>query len=534
MKYPCWQKTWPWPSAPNNAGNRQGSSTLTALFLFFIFSLLGLSLAYLLQLSLQISAAKKKSIVLGYAAEIGQKQAWDQMKGLINERGFPLVLSEDRWAELRETLATGGGPILEEALGAGPPFSLAGRWENQSWETETRFTLERTRESGRFFVAGFDGLMVARGTIPQTRGVRTSSAALIMEVAAGYVPLSSFPLLVDRPSEPEDIQSYAQKHHLTLTPPGRGLVIPLLNFAQPGLLPQDACRALSETLKIKLFRPQDLTVQVLRQTLNLEPSPDPVPEGVYLIRTDLGLGGIYVQGDLEELILAVDEDCQVLCFRSNAGAWMLRFNPRSAQTWFSTPAETLQFSQVPGGTIAVNGKIRSLGGGRRDGDGGFVLCPGEETPCLLHGMYLTIVSSDTLTLTSHLIRQGVTWQNGIPYLKEADSGLTLFSTGRDFLSDNPTEGGVVIGREAPRDLKIEASLVAPGRGFLMDGEDKTVRVAGSIQASNIQNETGSLMLTYDPADQRRGVGDISAALPETTQPVLLVRALRIRKWSDSP
>jgi len=531
MTYPSWRKTWPWLSARNSGGKRAGSVTLTALFLFFIFSLLGLSLAYLLQLSLQISAAKRRSVVLGYAAEAGQKSAWGQLTGFINERGYPLPLSEERWTELRETLSAGGVPILEEALGAGLPFTLSESREDQAWETETRFTLARTRESDRFFTAGFEGLITSKGTIPETRGVRKASAELILEVAAGRLPLASFPMLVDRPPEPEDVRDYAETRHVTLRPPGRGVLIPLLNFGRPGLLPQDACPALSDTLKLKLFRPEDLSVAVLRQALRLEPSPDPVPEGVYLIRTDLGLGGIFVQGDLRELVLAAEEDCQVACFRSGAGNWTLRFNPSSGETWFETPGDSLHFDEVPAGTIAVNGKIRSLGGGRSQ-DGEFVLCPEEEVPCLIHGTRLSIVSSDTLTLTSHLLRQGVTWQNGIPYLKQADSALVLYSTGKEFLSGSSTAGGIVIGQEAPQDLKVEASLVAPGPGFLIEGRDKTVRVAGSIQASDIRNESSSLVLTYDPAEAR--TGGMSAPLPETAEPVLFVRALRVRKWSDSP
>ena len=529
------QRTWPWRSTRNDGRSRPGSTTLTALFLFFIFSLLGLSLAYLLHLSLQISQAKKKSIVLGYAAEIGQKQAWDELRGRIASRGFPVILSAELWTELKENLATGGGRIVEEALGAGLPLIGAGRWENLTWETDIRFTLERTRQRGRSIVAGFEGEMKARATIPQTRGSRHASAALILEIAGGHVPLADFPVLVDRPQDPEDIRDYAPKHHLTVNPPGRGLVVPLLNFGRPGLVPQDACPALSETLRIKLFKPQDLTNRVLRQALGLEPSAEKVPDGVYLVRSDLGLGGVFVQGDLEELILAVDEDAQVVQFRSKAGLWTLRFDPRAETTTFVTPTATFDFDLVPGGTIAVNGKILSLGGGCPGDSGGFVLSPEEEVPCLAHGTRMTIVSSDSLTLTSHLIRQGVTWQDGIPYLKEADSGLILFSTGKEFLSDRATDGGVVIDHDAPEDIKVEASLVAPGRGFLVEsapGNERTIRLAGSIQASTIENEGSSLVLTYDPAVSRPG--DMSASCPETTEPVLFVRALRVWKWNDAP
>jgi hypothetical protein len=257
-----------------------------------------------------------------------------------------------------------------------------------------------------------------------------------------------------------------------------------------------------------------------------------VPAGVYVIRTDLGLGGVYVQGDLDELILAIDQADQVLDFRGEAGHWTLRFNPQSQRTTFITPASTQIYDQIPAGIVVVNGKIRSLGGGRADDLGEFILCREEEVPSLLRGVQLTIVSSDTITLTASLIRQGVSWQNGIPYVKDADSKLTLFSTGRDFTSESPTEGGIVIAQDSPRDMKIEASLVAPGRGFLVEGEDKVVHVAGSIQASLIQNSANSLDVTFDPG--KPSENSIGKAEPLTTQPVLTVKKLRLLKWKDAP
>jgi len=523
----------PWPAGFRiNGQGRFGSATLMALFLFFMFSVLGLSLAYLLQVSVRISASKRRSVVLNYAAENGLKQGWDQLAGLIAGRGFPLLISDGRLAELKGDFASGGGAILQESLGAGGPYSARGGWENEAWESETRFVPGRLQETENYFLAAFSGTTIAKGTTPDSRASHTSTAETFLEIAAGRVPLSIFPMLVNRPEDPAEAEGYAQSHRLSFTSWDRGLAVPLLNFAPPDLLSQDACPALSQALQVKLFKPQDLTRKALRRALRLEESDDPVPEGVYLIRTDLGLGGIYVQGDLDELLLAIDQADQVLVFRGRAGQWVLRFNPQAQRTSFSSPEETFSFDVVPAGIVVVNGKVRSLGGGRADGSGEFVFCREEEVPCLLRGVQLTIVSSDTMTLTGNLIRQGVSWQNGIPYVKDADSKLTLFSTGRDFTSESPTEGGIVIAQDSPRDMKIEASLVAPGRGFLVEGEDKVVRLAGSIQASEIRNSSNALNITFDSGKRVENI--IDPALPLTAQPVLLVRKLRLLSWRDAP
>lgn len=532
MRCPSFPRMWPWPKGDKNAYGARGSVTLIALFLSFMFSVLGLSLVYLLRVSLQVSSSKKRSAALTYAAEVGLKQGWEQVSGLVVGRSFPLLITDDRQAEFLADVLKKGTRALQEALGAGPPFSLRGGWENQTWEAETRFGLDRAREQNHYFQAWYAGQTVSKGMMSDTRATHCSSAESILEIAAGRVPLSIFPLLVGRPEDPEEADHYAERHRVSFSPPDRGTVSSLINFSEPSVLPQDACPALSEALQIKLFKPQDLTHNALRRALRLEESDDPVPDGVYLIRTDLGLGGVFVQGDLDELILAIDQDDQVLCFRAAPGCWVLRVNPQARRTSFITPTETFSFDLIPAGTIVVDGEVHSLGGGRVDEHGDILLSPADEAPCLLREVQLTIVSSKTMTLTAPLIRQGVSWQNGIPYIRNADSKLTLFCTGRDFSTEEPVEGGVVIGPGTPLDMKVEASIVAPGRGFLVEGEGKTVRLAGSIQASAITNPGNALIITVEP--EKASDSLMSASIPETAQSVLLVTSLKLRKWRDPP
>ena len=56
------------------------------------------------------------------------------------------------------------------------------------------------------------------------------------------------------------------------------------------LIPSDATPQLAETLRIKIFSPDKLTVYQLRQALGLPLVNEPVPDGVYLIVNDAGLG----------------------------------------------------------------------------------------------------------------------------------------------------------------------------------------------------------------------------------------------------
>jgi hypothetical protein len=288
---------------------------------------------------------------------------------------------------------------------------------------------------------------------------------------------------------------------------------------------------LNLALKIKMFYPQKLSLPKLRAALGLPESNDPVPDAVYLIRDDLGLGGIYIQGDVEEMVTALDGDVQVILFRLEEGEWILRFSPSSFRTEFISPQGSEYFDLVPIGLIVVRGAIRSLGGGTIGGDGRPVLEREREVPSLLAGVQLTIVSSGRVTIAADLIRQGLHWQEGIPYLEDKDSQLVIFSTGKDFLDDGTTQGGIVIGGDASRDIQVQGSLTAGGEGFRIEGGDRTVRLAGSLQTADFNAEGGKLVLTPLAPGRRPS---FPAWSPLTERPVLQVLILRPETWVEQP
>jgi hypothetical protein len=246
-----------------------------------------------------------------------------------------------------------------------------------------------------------------------------------------------------------------------------------------------------------------------------------VPDGVYLIQDDLGLGGVFVQGDIEELITAIDGPFQVICFRSKAGEWVLRFSPALSQTFFTAPDTSRSYDLVPEGIIAVNGKIGALGGGTMDASGRVVLAGDEATPSILAGVSLTILSSEGVTISTHLISQGVRWQDGVPYVKDDSSQVIIYSTGK---------GGISIADGAPANLIIQASLVAGGTGFAVQGKGKAIEVLGGIQAVDYISEGNTLKISPDG-----GLAE-GRSLPEnaplSTVPMLYVSLFKVREWKE--
>jgi hypothetical protein len=181
--------------------------------------------------------------------------------------------------------------------------------------------------------------------------------------------------------------------------------------------------------------------------------------------------------------------------------------------------------------ILINGAVQSLGGGIM-GPGGFpTIVTDAAIPSLLRGVSLTIVASDKMTITSHLVQQGVKWIGSIPYLKDSTSQLILYASGRDLVEGQETAGQVVIGPNAPREIALQASITAKN-GFVSEGGSKTILVAGGIQTKSIALNGSDL--TVVPDDRLRDPSRIPDHAPATTRPLLAVLSLRPLRWSDTP
>ena len=509
---------------------RRGTAMLMAVALFLVFSSIGLSLIFLTQVSLKSSLIKKTTIVLDVLAENGLKQGYLSLYNQLAGRPFPLPLEDDRLAALKADAEKKGTALIEEALGGTAKLVIRGGWEGQSWEGSLGFILDRFQDLDSYYRAEFKAVIASRAKLASSSAARSASLEASVIIVAGSVPLAAFPVLLSRPGQPGEPGDLPDLSGLTILPqPGLDHLARALSPESP-LLPQDARPALEEALRVKLFSPQDLSPRRLRQALGLEDSEEAVPDGVYLVRSDLGLGGIYVQGDLEELITAVVEGDQVICFRNREAEWILRFNPVRGWTEFVGPGSRAAYQDLVEPVIIVDGAVKSLGGGRPDSTGRLHLCPDEEVASILRGVRLTLVSSGRIVLSSHLLQEGVVWQQGLPNIKESESQVFIFSTGAGLTSGATTEGGITVGPGAPADLKVQAELVASGGGFRIEGGAKSVHLLGSLQAADIDLGSSRLTVSQDPGLLKDN--DLARRLLGTASPVLLVSSFKLLVWRD--
>lgn len=523
------QKTPAWPPSDRKTKSR-GSMSFVSFMMAVVFSAIGLSLLSLTRIYLLTGGYRRNASALEYAAENGVKLGFRRLVEAIAQATSPRMITPEEYLELRDQAAPGDTRLAEEFLSAAMPLTIHGDWGRIAWEAEAGWRTGRVRKEESYFLAEGTAEVIGIGRLKNFKPVRRASLTLETGILVGYVPLSLFPLLIDQGLSPAEREQFLKNREISFEPASKASLVSSAGFSGGGLIPDVPEGLLSKALKIKFFTPGNLSLFQLRKALGLEEVNEPVPDGVYLIKDDLGLGGVYVQGDVLELGLAVAGDDQVVSFRTGSGEWILRFNPAKSETIFTSPDSIQSYGLVPLGIIVVSGKIISLGGGTMDRNGHFSLSRDDDTVCVLRGVNLSIVSSGEITITSHVVGQGVRWTDKVPYLKDSDSQLTIFSGGKDFTTLEDAGGGITIGEGAPSDLKIQASLTAAGKGFEIGGSGRTVRLAGGLQASEYVSHGNSLAIT--PDEKLLGHSGEPLLSPMTRQPILHLVIFEAIGWKD--
>ncbi len=509
---------------------RRGAVLMTTVFTLLAFTTLALGMVVLSQVYLKVAGLKKNSCQLEYASENGIKSGFRHLREAVGAVPGPLIITELRSLDLIDSVRNGEVRILEENLGLRFPVIIKEAAGDMTWQSRTECRLESTVDGDDYISAQFNLPIQSQGALRHLPIERKSLLDVGLGIAAGRLPLLLFPLLIDSRLDAAQEKTFAVDHGISLATSPHNLLAGALSSSAEPLIPQDATPLLEKGLKTRLFRPQDLSNAKLRFALGLEDSDAPVPDGVYLIQDSLGLGGIYVVGDIEEMVLAVDGSYQVISFQLASGSWTLRFSPAEGRTQFFSPDGAASFDRLPLGLIMASGKINSLGGGVPDAAGEAVLILDREIPSLLRGVELTIVASDRIEITSHLIGQGLEWRDGIPYVKEEQTQLVIYSTGRRFQEEVDLEGGIIVSDSAPADIKIQASLTASGPGFEIAGTGQTVNILGSLQAADYISGGNRLNLhSYlNPADIRKGF----FAVPQSALPVVFLSLFETLDWRE--
>lgn len=505
---------------------------MVCAFMVFLFTAIGLTTLMMTQVNLKLSQYRKNSVLMDYASENGIKLGFAQLSELISGIQEPVILSEQEFASLKEDAFHNGEQAIELLLSCETPLTTSDEWEYMKWNCLTSFTKTCVKDNSAYLMSEYKVDLRSQGKVYEYRTSRIKTLSCLLTLFTGNIPLSALPLLKDKNTDRTTKEDFLEKNHISVFSTGEDGESPKIFLSEDDLIPDTSSEQIREALNIKTFKPQDLSDQKLRQVLGLEIIDEPVPGGVYLIKDDLGLGGIFIQGDVNEMVLAVEQDYQVIKITQEAGVWILKFNPQTIETCFITPLDTQYFDLTPKGIIIVNGGIKSLGGGFVNSSGGIEMLGQEgQVPSVLKSVNLTIITSEEIIISEHIIHEGVQWIESVPYVKDSHSQLNIFAGGNDLVEQGERTGGITIDSNSAVELKIQASLTASAGEFSIKGENKTVGVFGSVHASEfsiIQNELNVF------AD-KRFLDDENLLInsPSVKTPLLHLADLEIREWREN-
>jgi len=502
---------------------------VTVLLLMTVFTGLGLAMLHASAVHVKINGFRRFSALLDCASENGLKRGLGDLADWIEDEALLAPIGEAAVDAVRVDPEAAFPALLGEALGSAFPRALEESFDGMTWASRAECRFGSLADMGGYLRITAGLRIEASGGLRRIRSRRLSVLEGSLGLLAGRLPLAAVPLYIEEAVTSGQRAAFARENGIEL-PAKPGLPLgAALAAASGGVLPDDPGPLAAKALNIGVFRPGDLSPAELRQALGLEASADPVPDGVYLVRDDLGLGGLFVQGDLDEMILAIRGDAQVVVFRAGGAEWRLEWSPARVRTEFSGPDGTAAYDLVPRPIVLVNGAIAALGGGAVGPDGRVEFCDDGETPAVLDGVDLTIVSADRVTIASHLILQGVRWQDGVPYSKDTEAQLVIYAAGRDIVTGEAAEGGIAVAAGAPGRLKVQASLTAAAGGFRVEGEDRTVELLGSLQTGDYAGNGNRLVLYRD---DRAADGRLPGNSPLTSGPQLAFYALRVLAWQE--
>ena len=347
----------------------RGSVTMTVLLLLVVFSGLGLAMVHASGIHLKINGFRRFSTLLDCASENGLKRGLRDLSSWLEADCLLAPVPEERVEAVRTAPRQEFPRLLDAAVGSAFPRVLEETFDGMTWRSRAECGFGGlTDMSGYLRISAFLRIESSGGLL-EVRPRRLSSLEGSLGFLAGRLPLAAIPLYIKGEMTDGEKAAYCGENGISLPrKPGQAVGVSLV-AAPDGILPEDAGGLAAKALNIGIFRPGDLSPARLREALGLEVSADPVPDGVYLIHNDLGLGGVFVQGDLDEIVLAIRGDAQIAVFRVGDAEWRLEWSPARSRTEFLAPEGTVSYDLVPLPILFVNGAIGALGGGAIGLDG---------------------------------------------------------------------------------------------------------------------------------------------------------------------
>lgn len=236
--------------------------------------------------------------------------------------------------------------------------------------------------------------------------------------------------------------------------------------------------------KVKRFKPKDfyfnfqdflinkmkiltnnINWELIREKLGLEKIEEPIEPGVYFSYNNNYLDFIFIQGNLDRLILSADDEYQYITLIRGSETFEIKYKPNQSYLNISDEFMETIFKEV----IIVNGDLLSL---EQINDYG-----------LNENSNLTISVSGRLIIRSSIISKGIKLK------KRNFNNLNLIVSNRFFDYDIKDSSGIFISDNVKQ---MDLSMITNKK---IENNSKNLLVNGSLFADELSNK-GSINMNY--------------------------------------
>ncbi|MEW6455285.1 MAG: hypothetical protein AB1410_01045 [Acidobacteriota bacterium] len=456
---------------------RGSINILILLFILFFSSIILISLfsSFLL---FKATSLKKSSTILNFLSEAGMKYTLD--KFIQNLEKINLHELNDQ-AEIDDPVI-----LLEGILGEKFPNHNSQAWREGRWDCSQELKTKNKERNEIFNQYTIEFKSISKSSWKNLSFNAQWETKGFFILFDGKIPLSFLPF-----STLKDTKNLHQNYeNISIRAPQKILTEKF--YFEEKFIPEDASFQLLNCLKIKKINsPESIDYRTIRKILGMEEIDAPPEEGVYLIENQDGMGGIFCEGDLDSIILAIDESFQVIGFFQKDKIWVLKYSKKENKTIFSEPATRAELNGVPEEIIIINGKVNALGGGTINPQGIPVFYQDEPIESLTQDSNITIAASDKITIKSDITGKGLRWEKDFPFYDKSKGILGIFVSGRDFFNFEKKEGIIKIENEKGK-TTVDANLIS--EKIIFENETKLI---GSIQGHEINSPFKIEIFPYD-------------------------------------
>ncbi len=220
---------------------------------------------------------------------------------------------------------------------------------------------------------------------------------------------------------------------------------------------------------LKLNQDEDVNNSTLRKLLKLKKSDMPVVDGLYIGESDNG-NFLYLKGEVERLILGIDNDFQFIYAEESGNRILIKFKPEENNFLYLKNEESGKVNGAFSGNILVEGNIQELSSGKIVGSD---IVEDSEVDAVKDGVNLNIFVGGGFKVYSSLKYEGISLKKG-KFVREKTK-LNLIQSDRGLFYDNSDDSEIefLFSENSP---EIHANIFLKGRNYT----NRAFSIFGSI------------------------------------------------------